>query len=129
MAAGSHVHVKIEYEEHSCRVKDEHEQQAAGGTRIKDGRTLEREALRRKLQVEPDGVTPRAVSRAGCHPRCLTQVRFRHRSLPVTFLPLRHPLSLPSTYSSLTPAALLVTSFLCTTALHTPSPGPRRGRH
>ena len=69
------VHVKVEYEEHSCQVKDEHEQEAKGGAkRIKDAHTMSREALRRRLQFEPDGVTPRAVFRAGCHPRCLTQV-------------------------------------------------------
>jgi len=68
------THIKVDYEEHSCRVKDEHEQQAASGIlRQKDTDTLKREALRRKLQVEPDGKTPRAVFRAGCHPRCLTQ--------------------------------------------------------
>ena len=69
------AHVKVEYEEHSCRVKDEHEQQAASGIlRQKDGETLKREAQRRKLQVEPDGKTPRAVFRAGCAHHCLTQV-------------------------------------------------------
>ena len=68
-------HIKVEYEEHSCRVKDEHEQQAASGIlRQKDTETLKREAQRRKLQVEPDGKTPRAVFRAGCHRHCLTQV-------------------------------------------------------
>ena len=68
-------HIKVEYEEHSCRVKDEHEQQAASGIlRQKDSETLKREALRRKLQVEPDGKTPRAVFRAGCATRCLTTV-------------------------------------------------------
>jgi len=68
-------HIKVEFEEHSCRVKDEHEQQAASGIlRQKDAQTLKREAQRRKLQVEPDGKTPRAVFRAGCHPHCLTQV-------------------------------------------------------
>ena len=68
-------HIKVEYEEHSCRVKDEHEQQAASGIlRQKDSETLKREALRRRLQVEPDGKTPRAVFRAGCATRCLTQV-------------------------------------------------------
>ena len=69
------AHIKVEYEEHSCRVKDEHEQQAASGIlRQKDGETLKREAQRRKLQVEPDGKTPRAVFRAGCAHHCLTKV-------------------------------------------------------
>ena len=69
------VHIKVEHEDHSCGVKDEHEEEAKGGAkRIKDAYTLSREALRRKLQFEPDGKTPRAVFRAGCHPRCLTQV-------------------------------------------------------
>ena len=68
-------HIKVEYEEHSCSVKDEHEQEAKGGTnRSKDASTLSREALRRALQYEPDGKTPRAVFRAGCHAKCLTQV-------------------------------------------------------
>jgi hypothetical protein len=68
-------HIKVEYEEHSCSVKDEHKQEAKGGTkRSKDASTLSREALRRKLQYEPDGKTPRAVFRAGCHAKCLTQV-------------------------------------------------------
>ena len=39
----------------------------------KDPETLAREALRAKLQTTPDGA-PRAVFRAGCHARCLTQV-------------------------------------------------------
>ena len=68
-------HIKVEYEEHSCSVKDEHAQEAKGGTkRVKDAHTLSREALRRTLQFEPDGKTPRAVFRAGCHGQCLTQV-------------------------------------------------------
>ena len=69
------AHIKVDYEEHSCRVKDEHEQQAASGIlRQKDTETLKREAQRRKLQVEPDGKTPRAVFRAGCAYHCLTKV-------------------------------------------------------
>ena len=69
------AHVKVEHEEHSCRVKDEHEQQAASGVaRRKDQATLKREAHRHTLQVEPDGKTPRAVFRAGCAKRCLTKV-------------------------------------------------------
>jgi len=39
----------------------------------KDAATLAQEALRAKLQTTPDG-RPRAVFRAGCHARCLTQV-------------------------------------------------------
>ena len=68
-------HVKVEHEEHSCCAKDEHEQEAKGGAkRVKDAYTLAREAMRRRLQFEPDGKTPRAVFRAGCAPRCLTKV-------------------------------------------------------
>jgi hypothetical protein len=74
LRARADVHLKVEYEEHSCRVKSEHEQQASGGRRQKDAVTLAREALRRKLEDEQGGKTPLTFFRAGCHPKCLTQV-------------------------------------------------------
>ena len=53
------------------RAKLEYMEKSGGAA--KDLATLERESLRAKLQTSPDGA-PRAVFRAGCHARCLTQV-------------------------------------------------------
>ena len=55
------------------RVKLEYVQNSGDVTPAKEAQTLTQEALRAKLQTTPEGL-PRAVFRAGCHPRCLTQV-------------------------------------------------------
>lgn len=55
------------------RVKLEYVQNSGDVTTAKNAQTLSQEALRAKLQTTPEGL-PRAVFRAGCHPRCLTQV-------------------------------------------------------